>query len=179
MGKTSGTRRTYTVVMKSAKVVSGRSQRRSLLVFKRLKSVINGQLRQGLQPRACGQAIASSLTIGVFPIMGFSTVINTLSAARFRLNQPVVHVCNWIIGPVKIALIYPFLRLGEALFQAEPFKLSLVDFSQRFFSDIGATTAEFAWTFVHAITGWLICAPLIYLVIFQLSQVLNKQVSKA
>ena len=104
--------------------------------------------------------------------MGFSTALNTLSALRFQLNQPIVQVCNWIIGPVKIALIFPFLRLGEALFQAEPFKLSLVDFSQRFFSDVGATTAEFAWTFIHAITGWLVCAPLIYLVIFKLSQVL-------
>ena len=141
--------------------------------------MINGQLRQGLQPRACGQAVASSLTIGLFPIMGFSTVMNTLSAARFRLNQPVVQVCNWIIGPVKIALIFPFLRLGEALFQAEPFRLSLVDFSQRFFSDAGATTAEFAWTFVHAITGWLVCAPLIYFVIYKLSQVLVAKASAA
>lgn len=105
--------------------------------------------------------------------------MNTLSAARFRLNQPVVQVCNWIIGPVKIALIFPFLRLGEALFQAEPFRLSLVDFSQRFFSDVGATTAEFAWTFVHAITGWLACAPLIYFVIFKLSQVLVTKATRA
>ncbi len=101
--------------------------------------------------------------------MGFSTLMNTCCAATFRLNQPVVQACNWIIGPVKIALIFPFLRLGEALFQADPFRLSLTDFSQRFFSDIDGTTAEFAWTFVHAITGWLVCAPLLYFVLLKLS----------
>ena len=98
--------------------------------------------------------------------------MNTFSAAFFRLNQPVVQVCNWIIAPVKIALIFPFLRLGEWLFQAKPFRLSLAEFSTRFFSDIATTTVEFAWTFAHAIVGWLICAPLIYGVIFRTSKAL-------
>ena len=141
-------------------------------MFKKLNLVVVRQLKQGLGQQACCHAIAASLVIGLFPIMGFSTLMNTFSAAVFRLNQPVVQVCNWIIAPVKIALIFPFLRLGEWLFQAKPFRLSLVDFSARFFSDVAATTVEFAWTFAHAIVGWLICAPLIYGVIFRVSKAL-------
>jgi len=141
-------------------------------VFKKLNLVVVGQLKQGLGQQACCHAIAAALVIGLFPIMGFSTLMNTFSAAFFRLNQPVVQVCNWIIAPVKIALIFPFLRLGEWLFQARPFRLSLAEFSTRFFSDIATTTAEFAWTFTHAIVGWLICAPLIYGVIFRVSKAL-------
>lgn len=141
-------------------------------MFKKLNLVVVRQLKQGLGQQACCHAIAASLVIGLFPIMGFSTLMNTFSAAFFRLNQPVVQVCNWIIAPVKIALIFPFLRLGEWLFQAKPFRLSLVDFSARFFSDVAATTVEFAWTFAHAIVGWLICAPLIYCMIFRVSKTL-------
>lgn len=143
---------------------------RSLLVFKKLKGVVTTQLTQGLRRRACCQAIAVSLTIGVFPIMGFSTLMNTFSAGILKLNQPVVQVCNWIVGPVKLALIFPFLRLGEWLFQAEPFRLSLTEFSERFFTDVAATSAEFAMTFVHAIAGWLVCIPVIYCAIFQVAQ---------
>jgi len=141
-------------------------------VFKKLNLVVVAQLKQGLGQQACGHAIAASLTIGLFPIMGFSTFMNTFIAAYFRLNQPVVQVFNWMIAPVKIILIFPFLRLGEWLFQANPFRLSLTEFSTRFFNDFAATTAEFAWTFAHAIAGWLICAPLIYGVIFRVSKVL-------
>tara|TARA_B110000093_G_scaffold80751_1_gene87576 strand:+ start:2380 stop:2847 length:468 start_codon:yes stop_codon:yes gene_type:complete len=141
-------------------------------VFKKLNLVVVGQLKQGLGQQACCHAIAAALMIGLFPIMGFSTLMNTFIAAYFRLNQPVVQVCNWIIAPVKIALIFPFLRLGEWLFQANPFRLSLTEFSTRFFNDFATTTAEFAWTFAHAIAGWLICAPLIYGVIFRISKVL-------
>ncbi len=135
----------------------------------KFKKVIAAQLKQGLGRQACCQAIATSLMIGIFPIMGFSTLMNTLSAAAFRLNQPVVQICNWIIGPVKLALIFPFLRLGEWLFKAEPFRLSLTEFSARFFNDIATTSIQFAWTFAHAIVGWLVCAPLIYLVIYKVS----------
>jgi uncharacterized protein (DUF2062 family) len=141
-------------------------------VFKKLNLVVVAQLKQGLGQQACCHAIAASLMIGLFPIIGFSTLLNTCTAAFFRLNQPVVQVCNWIIAPVKIALIFPFLRLGEWLFQAKPFRLSLTEFSTRFFSEIATTTAEFAWTFAHAIAGWLICAPLIYCVIFRVSKAL-------
>ncbi|MEM1222115.1 MAG: DUF2062 domain-containing protein [Verrucomicrobiota bacterium] len=139
-------------------------------MFRKTKQIIHSQLTKGLSPVDCRKAIATSLTIGVFPIMGCSTPINTLSAAVFRLNQPIVQAFNWVIGPVKIALIFPFLRLGEWLFQADPFTLSLTEFSERFFSDIGATSQEFAWTFVHAIAGWAICVPLIYLSIFIISK---------
>lgn len=70
------------------------------------------------------------------------------------------------MGPLKLALIIPFLRLGEWLFAAEPFALSLTEFSSIFFDDWVATMREFAWTFAHAIVGWLMASPLIYLIIY-------------
>lgn len=141
-------------------------------VFQKIREVTHQQMTQGLGCRECGRAIAASLTIGVFPILGFSTPMNTVSAALFRLNQPITQVFNWVVGPLKIALIFPFLRLGEWMFQAEPFSLSLAEFSERFFSDARNTAIEFAGTFAHAIAGWLLCAPLIYLLLFALTQLL-------
>lgn len=132
-------------------------------------------MRQGTSVESCSCAVAMSLTIGVFPIMGFSTALNTASALRFGLNQPIVQLFNWLVGPVKIALIFPFLRLGEWLFAVEPFSLSLVVFSQRFFADWIGTTQEFAWTFVHAIVGWLVCAPFIYLLLWGGSRMILKR----
>jgi len=104
--------------------------------------------------------------------MGFSTPLNTLAALSLRLNQPIIQVVNWMMGPLKLLLIIPFLRLGEWLFAAEPFSLSLTEFSRIFFNDWWGTTQEFAWTFVHAISGWLVVAPGIYLIVFLLGKAL-------
>lgn len=159
--------------------VSWLGQLRFFPVLAKIRKVVQDQFTQGLSPGACAAAIASSLTIGVFPIMGFSTPMNALSALAFRLNQPVVQAFNWIMGPVKIALIVPFLRFGEWLYGAEPFTLSLKEFSAIFFADWWATTCAFAWTFVHAITGWLVVAPMIYLVIYIVSSAVVRRRSRS
>lgn len=137
---------------------------------RKVLQVVRKQLVQGLSARDCARAVAVSLTIGMFPIMGCSTPINTAAAAGLRLNQPIVQAFNWLCAPLKLALIFPFLRLGEWLFQAEPFTLSLVEFSEIFFADWLGTTQAFAWTFVHAICGWLVCAPLIYGLLYCLAK---------
>lgn len=141
-------------------------------MFTKIKQIIRRELGNGLNVHAGSMAVATSFTIGVFPIIGFSTPLNTLAALSLRLNQPIIQVVNWITGPLKLILIIPFLRLGEWLFAAEPFSLSLTEFSRIFFADWWGTTQEFAWTFVHAICGWLVVAPVIYGIVFLLSKVL-------
>lgn len=135
-------------------------------VFAKIRALLQLQLQQGLSVRAAAQAVALAVTIGVFPIMGCSTLMNTTAALRLRLNQPIVQSFNWLCAPLKLLLIFPFLRLGEYLFQAPPFVMSLQELSRRFFEDRWGTLQEFAWTFGHAIAGWLLCAPLLYLLLF-------------
>jgi len=146
-------------------------------VFKKVKRVLHRELTNGLNLKGCSAAIGCAFTIGIFPIIGFATPLNTAAALTLRLNQPIVQGINWIMGPLKLLLIIPFLRLGEWLFAVEPFSLSLKEFSRIFFDDWLATTREFAWTFAHAITGWLVAAPLIYVIIYFLAKaILSRRV---
>ena len=132
--------------------------------------VIRAQLVQGISQRDCAQAIALAITIGLFPIIGFSTLIITAIVYFRRLNQPIAQLFNWICGPIKLALIIPFIRVGEYLFGADRFVLNLGELSRQFYENSWATLSEFAWTFLHAIVGWLFCAPIIYLVVYTISK---------
>lgn len=147
-------------------------------MLKKVKKVLHRELTNGLNLKDGSKAVATSFTFGVFPIMGFSTPLNTLAALIFRLNQPIIQAVNWVLGPLKLLLIIPFLRLGEWVFGAEPFTLSLTEFSKIFFEDWWATTQEFAWTFVHAIVGWLVTVPLIYCAIYFLAKaILSRRIT--
>jgi len=139
-------------------------------VINKIRQVIQRELTSGLNAQGGALALATAFTIGIFPIMGFSTPLNTLAAVCLRLNQPIIQVINWVMGPLKLLLIIPFLRLGATLFAAEPFTLSLTQFSQIFFADWWGTTQEFAWTFVHAICGWLVVAPWLFGLMFGLGK---------
>ena len=132
--------------------------------------VIRAQLVQGISQSDCAQAIALAITIGLFPIVGFSTLIITAIAYLRRLNQPIAQVFNWICGPIKLALIIPFIRVGEFLFGADRFVLNLRELSRQFYENSWATLSEFAWTFVHAIVGWAFCTPIVYLVVYTISK---------
>ena len=139
-------------------------------MYNRLIKVIRAQLVQGISQRDCAQAIALAITIGLFPILGFSTLIITAIAYFRRLNQPIAQAFNWICGPIKLALIIPFIRVGEFLFGADPFVLNLGELSRQFYENSWATLSEFAWTFLHAIAGWACCAPVIYLLVYTISK---------
>ena len=139
---------------------------RYFCVFRKIKDITTAQLSQGLSLHDSRIAISMALTIGIFPIMGLSTPINFICCHFFKLNQPIVQSLSWVVGPIKIVLILPFIRLGEWLFQAPPFKLSLQEFTRRFFDDAAATTYEFIWTFAHAISAWCLFAPIIYALLF-------------
>ena len=139
-------------------------------MYNRLIKVIRAQLVQGISLSDCAQAIALAITIGLFPILGFSTLLITAIAYFRRLNQPIAQAFNWICGPIKLALIIPFIRVGEFLFGADPFVLKLGELSRQFYENSWATLSEFAWTFLHAIAGWAFCAPIIYLVVYTISK---------
>lgn len=128
--------------------------------FGKVKDAVVGALRQGWTPRVVAWSVAWAATIGVFPIYGVTTI--TLGAVGYvwKLNHPILQIVNYAISPVKVLLIFPYIRLGELLFQVEnPFNLSLTEFTIRFKDAPVATLGEYAMTFVHAIAGWAITVP--------------------
>lgn len=113
--------------------------------------------------------MAAGFTLGIFPILGCTTPLCVASSVLGRLNIGIMYGVSWAVTALKLALIFPFLRLGEWLFQAEPFRLSLAELSARWADDWLATVSEFGMTFVHATVGWLVCAPLVGLLFYLLA----------
>ena len=110
-----------------------------------------------------GQSAGMGLTLGIFPIMGCSTALCGVLGIMFRLNQGIVHLVTQLTFGLKLILIIPFIRLGEWLFSAPPFTLSIAEFSALFESEGFVVVRQFAATFMHAIAGWMITAPILYL----------------
>ena len=137
--------------------------------WNKFKALLGAQLTQGLSPGRCALSLASGLYIGVFPIMGLSTAGCAAAGTAFKLNHPILQAMNVSMTAVKLALIFPFLRLGEWMFRAEPFTLNLVDFSRMYAAAPWETTREFAMTFVHVAAAWLVCAPPVLFVLYVVS----------
>jgi uncharacterized protein (DUF2062 family) len=66
-------------------------------------------------PETIAFSLALGLVLGVFPCYGAPTLLCIAAAVLFRTHAPLMHAVNAATGPLQLALLLPFHRLGAAL----------------------------------------------------------------
>jgi uncharacterized protein (DUF2062 family) len=123
-------------------------------------------LRQGLTPKKIALALAVGVAIGVFPVMGTTTILGLAAASLLRLNLPALQLANWVIYPVQIAMIVPLARLGEWLTGSPPVSFSVTEVVARTMADPLGSLGLYGMTGLHGILGWITTAPLLVLMLY-------------
>ena len=77
---------------------------------------IVGLLRQGITPEKIAMAVALSVALGVFPVLGTTTLLCAAAATLLGLNLPAMQLVGWLVYPLQLVLLVPLMRLGSRLF---------------------------------------------------------------
>lgn len=118
-------------------------------------------LKQGISPEKLSLSIAFGVVIGILPVIGATTLLCAAIAIIMRLNLPAIQLANYLVYPLQILLLIPFISLGALIFQVEPPPLSVQELGALFQQDFWGTVASFFETILYAIVAWLLaCAPL-------------------
>lgn len=133
---------------------------------RRVIAPILAQLRQGITPEKIALTVALGFVLGVFPILGSTTLLCGISAIALRLNQPVIQLVNYLAYPLQIALLIPFYQAGAIAFGGGRGALSISMLIESFRADFMTFLAEFGWIAVHGIAVWLLVAPVIAAAIY-------------
>jgi uncharacterized protein (DUF2062 family) len=129
---------------------------------RRVVAPILAQLRQGITPQLIALTIAAGLVLGIFPVLGTSTLLCAVFAFVLRLNQPIIQLVNYLAYPLQIALLFPFYRAGERLFDQPPVPLlSVVELSQRFWADPTQFLVDYGLVALYGIVVWGLVAPVL------------------
>ena len=135
-------------------------------LYRKLVLPIVDLLRQGITPEKIALSLAFGICLGVFPVLGSTTILCTLAAILFRLNLPAIQLVNYFVYPLQLALLIPFIRFGEALFRSQHVSLSL----QIIFASIKRSpwqTTKMYWTSGwHAMVAWCLVGPLLIWVLY-------------
>jgi uncharacterized protein (DUF2062 family) len=141
---------------------------------KYLLAPIRALLTQGLSPRLLALSLAVGLVVGVFPVLGTTTVLCTLVAAAFRLNLVAVHTVHFLMTPVQLLLIIPFVRVGERVLGKAPQPLSISDGLGLIAQGALKAVAVLWDAILHAMLGWALLGPALFVVVYViLAQVLK------
>lgn len=128
---------------------------------RRLLGPIRAQLTQGITPDQVTLTLAVSTACSLLPFLGFTSLLNLGVGIALRLNQPVMQTLNQLLGPLQLALILVYVRIGEMIWRAPPMPLSVSTLVRAFRDDPGGFLQRFGWTGIHAATAWLLSVPLI------------------
>jgi uncharacterized protein (DUF2062 family) len=122
-------------------------------------------MRQGVTPEKIAISISLGVALGVFPVLGTTTVLCVLAAVALGLNLPAIQLVNYLVYPLQLALLVPFMQLGGWLFGSGPTGLSLAEVASLVRTDLRQVIVILWSSTLHAIGAWLILAPPLVLVL--------------
>lgn len=128
---------------------------------RRVVAPIVAQLTQGVTPDRLALTLGLGLACGVFPFLGFTTVLCALVAAALRLNQPVIHLVNQLLWPVQLAGIPLYVAFGQRLFGAAPVPVDPQEIARVFAESPAEFWTRFGLMGLHALTAWLVTVPIL------------------
>ena len=144
----------------------------------RVLDVIVGQLKQGIKPQKISLTLALGVTLGIFPILGATTLLCFVVGLCLKLNQPIIQMVNYLMYALQLVMILFFVRAGEFVMHATPVSFSIPELFRKFHESPREFFREFGMTGVHGIVGWLLIAPFVAALLYFILLPLMKKLAR-
>lgn len=133
---------------------------------KRLVRPILQLLTQGITPEKIALSLAFGIVLGVFPVLGTTTLLCLIAALAFRLNLPAVHLVNFLVYPLWFALLIPFIRVGERLFGVPPLAMTGSQMLALAHANFLHSISVLWLTALRAAAAWMLVGPIGIIVLY-------------
>ena len=126
---------------------------------------LNEALRIGTSPRKLSVTCGLGIILGLFPILGTTTWICLAAAIFLRLNVVVIQLVNYLVFPLQLILIIPFIKAGTFIFGLAPFPYSRTDLIEKFSSDFWAIIKDSGIFLGAGVVAWILFSIPIFLIV--------------
>ena len=127
---------------------------------RKIAAPLQNMLGLGMTAEQIALSVTLGVVLGVFPVLGFPTMFCVLAALALRLNLPTLQFVNYLVYPLQLALLIPFIHMGGWLFHSAP---------------VASPVAGILTATMHAVAAWFcVCAPAGLLLYIVLAAVLQR-----
>ena len=123
-------------------------------------------LRQGITPEKIALSIALGVALGIFPVLGSTTILCAAAAVVLRLNLPAIQLVNYLIYPLQLVLFLPFLQAGSRITGAGPVTVSLKQVFGLIESDPWKLIKMLWGASLGAMAIWIVLSPVIVAAVY-------------
>jgi uncharacterized protein (DUF2062 family) len=132
-------------------------------------------IKAGISIERLAVSLALGITVGLIPLYGFTTLIVGCIALSLRLNFVAMQVAHYIVHPLQIALLVPFLKLGDAILKCSDISFTVKQYIHLFKTDFWGAVHELWLVNLSAIIIWMIIAiPLFILLYYSIRYMFRK-----
>lgn len=124
-------------------------------------------LKEGITPEKLALSVGLGLSLGVFPVIGSTTILCVLFGLIFRVNQAAIQLVNYFTYPLQLAFFIPFFQLGAWLFHTEPLPFSIEEIFVMLSTDTLATIQALWWANLRAVAAWFLIGPAVTYIIYR------------
>jgi uncharacterized protein (DUF2062 family) len=125
---------------------------------KRVLIPVSNIRKQGFSSETLAFSIAIGVVGGAFPAIGFASYICLLMTLLLRQNIIIVQVVNWLVYPIQILLLIPFMKLGHSIFAGGDVVITLHQVTVAFQVGIMNGFREIGIISLYGIIAWAACA---------------------
>jgi uncharacterized protein (DUF2062 family) len=123
-------------------------------------------LKQGISHEKIALSIAVGTALGIFPILGATTVLCALAAFILRLNLPAIQLVNFVVYPLQLILSVPFMKVGGLLFGDQRFSQIGNEIIDLIRNDVWGSFGVLWDLTVYAVVMWMVVSPLITVTLY-------------
>ena len=131
-----------------------------------VKKILYDAFRQGLTPHKLSMTCALGIVIGIFPIFGTTTLLCFAIAITFRLNIAVIQLVNYLVAPIQLLLIIPFIKVGTILFHLNPIPYDVAQLELLFRNDFLHLMKELGLALILGTGVWASFSIPLYFVLY-------------
>ncbi|MDP3071184.1 MAG: DUF2062 domain-containing protein [Opitutaceae bacterium] len=134
---------------------------------RRVIEPVRAQLTQGVSPDQIALTLGVGTACSLLPFLGLTSLLNLGVGLALRMNQPILQTLNQLLGPLQLALILVQVRLGEWLWGATGYHFTVGEMLRTFRdSSFAEFFARFGWAGIHALSAWLLLAPVLAAIVY-------------
>ncbi len=133
---------------------------------KNLKIAIGKFLKEGMSIEKIALGVSLGMVLGIFPVLGSTTVLCAVAAILFRLNQPLIQLVNYAVYPLQLFLLAFFYGVGNWLFNDQNSFVSGTHVVEMLRVDMWGSLAALWDMTLFAVLLWILIGPVLAAILY-------------
>ena len=131
-----------------------------------LKSSIGKFLKEGMSIEKIALGVSLGMVLGIFPVLGSTTILCAVAAIIFRLNQPLIQLVNYAVYPLQLFLLAFFYGVGNWLFNDQNALFSGTNVVEMLQDDMWGSLGALWDMTLFAVLLWLLIGPVLAVILY-------------